>query len=80
MKELEIRAEQWRAFEDDAERRFEDLLFETIRRSWPEVCERLGDEDAKGRIEEAVDRARHYGWTEQDHITRFTHIAFMCFA
>jgi hypothetical protein len=77
VKQLEIRDEQWDAFEEDAQKRFEEKLLEVMRRSWPEACAAFDDEDLRQRVGEAVDRARYHGFTEQEQITRFAHLAFM---
>lgn len=77
MARLTIRDEQWRAFELDAERRFEDRLVETMTRAWPEVSRDLGAEGTRARVRLAAERARCHGLLAQEQITRFVHLAFL---
>lgn len=77
MKKLEIRDSQSNAFDDDAQKRFEKSLARIMRNTWPQVCAPLDDDGMRDRIGEAVDRASYHGIEEQEHVTRFAHLAFM---
>ncbi len=73
---LVIRDEQWKAFEGDAAKQFEDQLVTAMLASWPEVCAPLGRSGSRARVQAALEKAKGHGFEENAEISRFVHLAF----
>ena len=75
---LVVRAEQMKAFEQAALRRFEDKMMEHSKDISPRLCEVIGDEQLRVVISSAITRAMAYGFTNRGPIRLFIEMMFFC--
>jgi hypothetical protein len=73
-----IRAEQMKAFDQAAWRRFEQEMVEHSREFSPRLCEVIGDEQLRAALRSAMDRAEGYGFTCRGPIRLFIELMFLC--
>jgi hypothetical protein len=71
---LIIRKKQFEAIKISA---YMTYLLRTVRKTWPEQCLELGDEDLVRRIEKCLERAESHGITKTNNKTRFINLAFL---
>ena len=72
---LVIREQQLRTLAEAALQPFVEELLTSIRHNWPDLYRRLGDDEARRFVRDAIDRARSYGIVEQPHVWRYLNAA-----
>lgn len=73
---LRIRPEQMEAFAQDARKRFEDHMARSIRRLFPAVWKKEGEERTQARIRYGIERAAHHGIEEDRDVRRYIHLMY----
>ncbi len=71
---LIIRKKQFEAIKVSA---YMTYLLRTVRKTWPDQCRELGDDDLVKRIEKCLERADSHGITKTNNKTRFINLAFL---
>jgi len=73
MKRLKIRIEQLEPFEERGLKR----LIKAVHSSWPEICEKLGEEGVRKRVKKALLLAHKYKIILPSNATRMVHLTFL---
>jgi hypothetical protein len=73
---LEIRDDQWAAFEADAAEKRIDQLAAEMRTAWPDECKALGAGRVRPLVAQALERARAHGFTTPAQQGRWVHLTF----
>lgn len=75
---LRLRPEQMEAFAQAARKRFEDRMVRSIRRLFPEVWKKAGEERTRARIRFGIERAARHGIEEDRDVRRYIHLMLRC--
>ena len=73
---LRLRPEQMKAFAEAARKRFEDRMVRSIRRLFPDVWKKAGEERTRARIRYGIDRAARHGIEEERDVRRYIHMMY----
>ena len=71
---LIIRKEQFETLNRSV---FEDDLFNSVIKAWPEECQRLGDDGVIDWLRQSLERAELYGITKNNNKRRFVNLSFL---
>lgn len=74
---MKIRKEQMEAFTEARVARFEQYMYDHLRKWMPGPCAELGEKGVRRRIHDGIDRAAHYDVFGQRDLARFIDLMFL---
>ncbi len=77
LKTFTIRKKQQDKFALKLRKEFENRVYESLEKRWPDEFQKLGEKQVRLRIHENFDRARSYGITRETGVLTFINLTFV---